>query len=191
MCLFAPDIFSPQQPREAWGPYHLLTGHREGLNGWNWPKSARVCLAAGLGGINCRSDLQKRVRLFRQGQEVHRCQSANAVWSCAQRNKSDVSASVQNPHCLSHEGPTRKTLMRSFWLTQEMHILMCQAERQSSIACQGSGQQASLNCLRNPNLHLYTHPHPLTRARAPAGATRHNSETHTHTVGANTRKPDQ
>lgn len=46
-----------------------------------------------------------------------------SVWSCAQRRKSDASASVQNPHHSSHAGPTGKLKLwwhsgRSFWLTR-------------------------------------------------------------------------
>lgn len=86
-----------------------------GLNGWNQPKSDGVCLKAWLEGINRSKEPQKTHLPFLAGPSGAQVSKwLRAVWSW--RHKSDVSASVQNPCCLSHtvcewtEGNTQRRL---------------------------------------------------------------------------------
>lgn len=127
-----------------------------------------MSLAAELGGINCGSDLQKHVRLFPAGPSGPQVSKwLRSVWSGAQGRKSDVSASVQNPHHLSHAGPIVNTQALIKCFLKDVHICMRQAKMQGWGECQRSSQQGSLECLLSWATYprLYSHPHSSVRAR--------------------------
>lgn len=112
MCLFPLNIFFAAATE---GSLRIIPFVSRAKAGFKWLKVTqgdRVCWEAGLEGINCGSDLQKTRFAF--SGTVQQSTGVKVTAICLKltpKRKSDgfFSASVQNPHHLSHAGTTGKT----------------------------------------------------------------------------------
>lgn len=137
MCLFAPDIFlellknwrEPEDPTTCWLGWRGEKGFKwlKLTQGWSWCVWLR-----GREGINSAQIFRNTFPFSGKANPVHRCQSGRVPFEAAHRKrKSDVSASVQNPHHLSRACEPRPgnssfdKLGEGFWPTYREHTSAC------------------------------------------------------------------
>lgn len=130
---------------ETWS-YHLLTGQKERLNAWNWPKSDGVWLEVCLEGINRSKEPQKTHLPFLAGLSgAQVSKGLRSVWS----RSGDINLMFQRP-----------CKILAIWVTRFVNELR---------KIHRGGHQSSNQAITRPVLyaHICSHPrNPITKLAA-------------------------